>query len=57
MKQVARLREVIINKDALGFVDVLLSCIPGLILGWPTLLSGLLLAAILAGITSAVILM
>jgi len=57
MKQVARLREVIINKDALGFGDVLLSCIPGLILGWPTLLSGLLLAAILAGITSAVILM
>jgi leader peptidase (prepilin peptidase)/N-methyltransferase len=57
MKQVARLREVTINKDALGFGDVLLSCILGLILGWPTILSGLLLAAILAGITSSVILM
>jgi Flp pilus assembly protein protease CpaA len=57
MKQVARLREVTIYKDALGFGDVLLSCILGLILGWPTILSGLLLAAILAGITSSVILM
>jgi prepilin signal peptidase PulO-like enzyme (type II secretory pathway) len=57
MKQVARLREVTINKDAFGFGDVLLSCILGLILGWPTILSSLLLAAILAGITGSVILM
>jgi len=48
---------VTINKDALGFGDVLLSSILGLILGWPTILSGLLLAVILAGITSSVILM
>ena len=57
MKQLARLREVTINKDALGFGDVLLSCVKELILGWPTTLSGLLLAAILARITSSVILM
>jgi len=57
MKQVARLREVKINQDALGFGDVLLSCILGLILGWPTILSGLLLSAILAGITGSVIFM
>ena len=57
MKQVARLREVKINQDALGFGDVLLSCILGLILGWPTILSGLFLAAIFAEITGSVILM
>jgi len=57
MKQVARLREVTFYKDDLGFGDVKLSCILGLILGWSTILSGLLLAAILAGITSSVILM
>ena len=57
MKRVARLRKVTIYQDALGFGDVLLSCILGLILGWPTILSGLLLATILAGITGSVILM
>ena len=57
MKRVARLRKVTIYQDALGFGDVLLSCILGLILGWPTILSGLLLAALLAGVTGSVILM
>ena len=52
MKQVARLREITIIKDALGFGDILQSSFLGLILGWPTILSGLLLAAILSGITS-----
>jgi leader peptidase (prepilin peptidase)/N-methyltransferase len=51
------LRKVTIYQDALGFGDVLLSCILGLILGWPTILSGLLLATILAGVTGSVILM
>lgn len=59
MKQVARLREITIikitiNKDALGFGDILLSCILGLILEWPTILPGLLMAVILAGITGSV---
>jgi len=57
MRRVARLRKVTIYQDALGFGDVLLSCILGLILGWSTILSGLLLATILAGITGSVILM
>jgi len=40
--------------DALGFGDVNLSAVLGLILGWPGILAGLILAVILAGVVSLI---
>ena len=42
------------NDDALGFGDVILGGILGLILGWPAIMAGLFFAIILAGIISLI---
>ena len=42
------------NDDAMGFGDVILGGILGLILGWPAIIAGLFFAIIFAGITSLV---
>jgi leader peptidase (prepilin peptidase)/N-methyltransferase len=43
--------------DALGFGDVNLSAVVGLVLGWPGVITGLVLAIVLAGIVSLVYIM
>jgi prepilin signal peptidase PulO-like enzyme (type II secretory pathway) len=45
------------NDEALGFGDVILGGILGLILGWPAILAGLFFAIILAGVISLVYLL
>lgn len=57
MRLVSRLRGQPINNVALGFGDVNLSGVLGLLLGWPAILVGLLLAVLLAGISSMVYLL
>lgn len=42
------------NDEALGFGDVILGSILGLLLGWPAILAGLFLSIILAGVVSLV---
>ncbi|MFH1634836.1 MAG: A24 family peptidase [Chloroflexota bacterium] len=49
---VARLRGEILDEVALGFGDVNLAGVLGLILGWPGIVAGLLLAVMLGGIFS-----
>lgn len=41
-----------VGEDALGFGDVILGGVLGLLLGWPGIIAGLILAVILAGIIS-----
>ena len=45
------------NEEALGFGDVILGGILGLILGWPAIIAGLFFAIIIAGIISLVYLL
>ncbi len=52
-KLMSRLRGEVIEEDALGFGDVNLSGVLGLLLGWPKIGISLLFAVILAGVLSA----
>jgi prepilin signal peptidase PulO-like enzyme (type II secretory pathway) len=52
-KLMSRLRQEAIEEDALGFGDVNLSGVLGLLLGWPKIGISLLFAVILAGVLSA----
>lgn len=54
MRLVSRLRKQAVDDVALGFGDVNLSGVLGLLLGWPTIVVGLLIAIILAGVVSIV---
>lgn len=54
MRLVSRLRGQAVDDVALGFGDVNLSGVLGLLLGWPAILVGLLLAVLLAGVVSMV---
>lgn len=53
---VAKLRNQIIDEEALGFGDVILSGVIGLLLGWPKIAIGLFFAVMIAGLGSGVIL-
>jgi leader peptidase (prepilin peptidase)/N-methyltransferase len=48
----SRLRKQAIEEEALGFGDVTLSGIVGLLLGWPGILVGLVLAILIGGVVS-----
>ena len=50
LKLVGRLRGETIDDEALGFGDVNLSGVLGLLLGWPGIAAGLFLAVLLAGV-------
>lgn len=54
---VNRLRRQPVDEVALGFGDVNLSGVLGLLLGWPGIATGLLLAILLGGIVSAALLL
>ncbi len=54
MKGLARLRGRTLDDVALGFGDVNLSGVLGLILGWPLILPGLVLAILIGGIVSLI---
>ena len=54
MKGLARLRKRTLDDVALGFGDVNLSGVLGLMLGWPLILPGLLLAILIGGLVSMV---
>lgn len=53
---VSRWRKGPIDREAIGFGDVNMSGVIGLLLGWPGVIAGLLLAIILGGIVSLLIL-
>ena len=57
MGWLARRRGHVLDEDALGFGDVNLSGILGLLLGWPGILIGLVLTILLAGVVSFVLLL
>jgi len=46
-----------INEIALGFGDVNLACVIGLLLGWPGIIAGIFLAIILGGVVSGIFLL
>lgn len=50
----ARLRGAPIDEVALGFGDVNLAGVLGLLLGWPGIIGGLLLAILMAGVVSLI---
>jgi leader peptidase (prepilin peptidase)/N-methyltransferase len=50
----ARMRGKVLDEVALGFGDVMLSGVLGLILGWPGIVAGLVLAILLGGVVSMV---
>lgn len=52
MKGLARLRQRTLDDVALGFGDVNLSGVLGLMLGWPLVLPGLLIAILIGGLVS-----
>ena len=52
MNWLARRRGKVLDEDALGFGDVNLSGILGLLLGWPGVMIGLILTILLAGVFS-----
>ena len=54
MRLISRLRGQVVDDVALGFGDVNLSGVLGLLLGWPAILVGLLLAVLLGGVVSMV---
>lgn len=54
MRLISHMRGQAIGDVALGFGDVNLSGVLGLLLGWPAILVGLLLAVLLAGIVSLI---
>lgn len=53
-RYIVRRRQREFNDEALGFGDVILGGILGLLLGWPAILAGLFLSIILAGVVSLV---
>jgi leader peptidase (prepilin peptidase)/N-methyltransferase len=57
MGWLARKRGQILEEEALGFGDVNLSGVLGLILGWPGILIGLVLTILIAGVVSFVYLL
>jgi leader peptidase (prepilin peptidase) / N-methyltransferase len=57
LKVLGRLRGETIDDDALGFGDVTLSGVLGLLLGWPGIVAGLFLAVLLAGVIMGVYLL
>ncbi len=57
VKLLRRLQGIHITEEALGFGDVNLSGVVGLLLGWPGVLAGLLLAILLGGLMSLVYLL
>jgi leader peptidase (prepilin peptidase)/N-methyltransferase len=54
MKMISRRRGQLVDDVALGFGDVNLSGVLGLMLGWPVILVGLVTAVFIAGIVSLV---
>jgi leader peptidase (prepilin peptidase)/N-methyltransferase len=54
MKWLARKRGQILDEEALGFGDIILSGVLGLLLGWPGVIVGLILTILIAGIVSFV---
>jgi leader peptidase (prepilin peptidase)/N-methyltransferase len=54
MRRLARLRGRTLNDVALGYGDVNLSGVLGLMLGWPLILPGLVLAVLIGGLVSLV---
>jgi len=55
-KWLSRLRKEETDEEALGFGDVALSGVLGLLLGWPGIIGGLVLAILLGGAGSLVVL-
>lgn len=51
-KLIARSRGETFNEDALGFGDVILGGVLGLILGWPGIVLGIILALLIGGLVS-----
>jgi leader peptidase (prepilin peptidase) / N-methyltransferase len=56
-KVASRIKGQQLDEEALGYGDVILSGVMGLMLGWPEIIGGLLTAIILGGITSGLILL
>jgi leader peptidase (prepilin peptidase)/N-methyltransferase len=54
MKWLARRRGQVLEEEALGFGDIILSGVLGLLLGWPGIIVGLILTILIAGIVSFV---
>ncbi len=54
MKFISRRRGTLVDDEALGFGDVALSGVIGLMLGWPTILIGIFVAILIAGIVSLI---
>lgn len=52
VRYLSKARQEDIGEDALGFGDVILGGVLGLLLGWPGIIAGLILAVILAGMIS-----
>jgi leader peptidase (prepilin peptidase) / N-methyltransferase len=57
MKWLARRRGQVLEEEALGFGDVILSGVIGLLLGWPGIVVGLILTILIAGIVSFIYLL
>jgi prepilin signal peptidase PulO-like enzyme (type II secretory pathway) len=53
-KLIARSRGETFNEDELGFGDVILGGVLGLILGWPGIVLGIILALLIGGLVSLV---
>ncbi len=53
----SQVRKIELEEEALGFGDVILSGIMGLLLGWPGIIIGLLFAILLGGLASFIYLM
>lgn len=51
-KVIAKAKNQIIDEDALGFGDVMLGGVLGLLLGWPGIVLGIVLAILIGGIVS-----
>ena len=57
MGWLARKRGQVLEEEALGFGDVILSGVIGLLLGWPGIMVGLILTVLIAGIVSFIYLL
>ena len=56
VKILAKAREVVIDEVALGFGDVNLAGVIGLLLGWPGIVGGIFLAILIGGLISGIVL-
>jgi leader peptidase (prepilin peptidase)/N-methyltransferase len=54
MGWLAKLRGQVLKEEALGFGDIILGGILGMLLGWPGILAGLMLTILLAGAASLI---